>query len=43
LICSYNEEQAILERTIVGAQAMDYPSLRVWMRVGAAVLKRVLD
>ncbi len=31
LICSYNEEQTILERTIVGAQAMDYPNFRVWM------------
>ena len=31
LICSYNEEQTILERTIVGAQAMDYPNYRVWM------------
>jgi cellulose synthase (UDP-forming) len=31
LICSYNEERAILERTIVAAQAMDYPNFRVWM------------
>ena len=31
LICSYNEEQLILERTIVGALAMDYPNFRVWM------------
>lgn len=31
LICSYNEEQAIVERTIVGAMAMDYPNFRVWM------------
>ena len=31
LICSYNEEQAIVERTIVGAQAMTYPNFRVWM------------
>ena len=31
LICSYNEERTILERTIVGAQAMDYPNFRVWM------------
>ncbi len=31
LICSYNEERTILERTIVGAQAMDYPNCRVWM------------
>ena len=31
LICSYNEERAILERTIVGAKAMGYPNFRVWM------------
>ena len=31
LICSYNEERTILERTIVGAQAIDYPNFRVWM------------
>ena len=31
LICSYNEEKAILERTIVGALALDYPNFRVWM------------
>jgi cellulose synthase (UDP-forming) len=31
LICSYNEERTILERTIVGAQTMDYPNFRVWM------------
>jgi cellulose synthase (UDP-forming) len=31
LICSYNEEREILERTIVGALGMDYPSFRVWM------------
>ena len=31
LICSYNEGRTILERTIVGAQAMDYPNFRVWM------------
>ena len=31
LICSYNEEHAILERTIVGAMAMDYPNFRVFM------------
>ena len=31
LICSYNEERTILERTIVGALAMDYPNFRVWM------------
>jgi len=31
LICSYNEEHTILERTIVAAQGMDYPNFRVWM------------
>jgi cellulose synthase (UDP-forming) len=31
LICTYNEEEAILERTIVGATGMDYPNYRVWM------------
>ena len=31
LICSYNEEERILERTIVGALGMDYPNFRVWM------------
>ena len=31
LICSYNEEREILERTIVGALGMDYPNFRVWM------------
>jgi cellulose synthase (UDP-forming) len=31
LICSYNEEREILERTIVGALGMDYPNCRVWM------------
>src|ERR1700735_2916886 len=33
LICSYNEEKEILERTIVGALGMDYPNFRVWMLV----------
>jgi len=31
LICTYNEEEAILERTIVGAMAMEYPNFRVWV------------
>ena len=31
LICSYNEEKEILERTIVGALGMDYPKFRVWI------------
>jgi cellulose synthase (UDP-forming) len=30
-ICTYNEEEAILERTIVGALAMDYPNFRLWV------------
>ncbi len=30
-ICSYNEEESILERTIIGATGMDYPNFRVWM------------
>lgn len=30
-ICTYNEEAAILERTIVGAASMDYPRYRVWV------------
>jgi cellulose synthase (UDP-forming) len=30
-ICTYNEEEAILERTIVGALGMDYPNFRVWV------------
>jgi cellulose synthase (UDP-forming) len=31
LICTYNEDRAILERTIIGAMAMDYPDFRVWI------------
>jgi cellulose synthase (UDP-forming) len=31
LICTYNEEEAILEQTIVGAMAMSYPNFRVWV------------
>ena len=30
-ICTYNEEQAILERTIIGALSLDYPRYRVWV------------
>ena len=30
LICTYNEEEAILEQTIVGALAIDYPNYRLW-------------
>ena len=31
LICTYNEDRAILERTIIGAMGMTYPNLRVWV------------
>ncbi len=31
LICTYNEDQAILERTIIGAMGMNYPNFRVWV------------
>jgi cellulose synthase/poly-beta-1,6-N-acetylglucosamine synthase-like glycosyltransferase len=31
LIATYNEEETILERTITGAMAIDYPRLRVWV------------
>jgi cellulose synthase (UDP-forming) len=31
LICSFNEEKEILERTIVGALGMDFANFRVWM------------
>src|SRR6202165_3606009 len=31
LICTYNEDRAILERTIIGAMAMTYPNFRVWV------------
>ena len=31
LICTYNEERAILERTIIGAKSMSYPNFRVWV------------
>ncbi len=30
-ICTYNEEEAILERTIIGSLAMDYPNYRLWV------------
>ena len=30
-ICTYNEDEVILERTIVGALAMEYPRFRVWV------------
>jgi len=31
LICTYNEDKAILERTIIGAMGMNYPNFRVWV------------
>jgi len=31
LICTYNEEEAILERTIIGALGMDYANYRLWV------------
>ena len=31
LICTYNEEQRILEHTILGALGMDYPNFRTWV------------
>ncbi|MBV9563826.1 MAG: glycosyltransferase [Bradyrhizobium sp.] len=31
LICTYNEDKAILERTIIGAMGMGYPNYRVWV------------
>lgn len=30
-ICTYNEELAVLEKTIIAAQAIDYPHLNVWV------------
>ena len=31
LICTYNEEEAILERTIIGALGIDYSNYRLWV------------
>ena len=31
LICTYNEDRDILERTVIGAQAMTYPAFRLWV------------
>jgi cellulose synthase (UDP-forming) len=31
LICTYNEEEAILDRTIIGALGLDYPRYRLWV------------
>jgi cellulose synthase (UDP-forming) len=30
-ICTYNEQRAILERTIISAMGMKYPNCRVWV------------
>lgn len=31
LICTYNEDENIMERTIVGALAINYPNYRLWV------------
>src|SRR3954471_707812 len=31
LICTYNEDEKILERTIIGAQALNYGNFRLWV------------
>ncbi len=31
LICTYNEDEEILERTIIGTLGMKYPNFRVWV------------
>jgi cellulose synthase/poly-beta-1,6-N-acetylglucosamine synthase-like glycosyltransferase len=31
LICTYNEEEEILERTVIGALGLDYPNFRLWV------------
>ncbi len=31
LICTYNEDRAILERTIIGAKGLSYANFRVWV------------
>lgn len=31
LICTYNEDESILERTIIGAQGLNYPNFRIWV------------
>ncbi len=31
LICTYNEEEAIIERTIIGALGIDYANYRLWV------------
>ncbi|SCK27089.1 cellulose synthase (UDP-forming) [Variovorax sp. HW608] len=30
-ICTYNEDLGVLEKTIIGAQAIDYPNVNVWV------------
>jgi cellulose synthase (UDP-forming) len=30
-ICTYNEDEAILERTMIGATGLDYSNVRVWV------------
>jgi cellulose synthase (UDP-forming) len=45
LIPSYNEEQAILERTIIGAQSQDYDNYRIffWMTGAATGLRELCE
>ena len=31
LICTYNEDEKILDRTIIGALALEYPNYRLWV------------
>jgi cellulose synthase/poly-beta-1,6-N-acetylglucosamine synthase-like glycosyltransferase len=31
LVCTYNEDEAILERTIIGGLSIDYPNYRLWV------------
>jgi cellulose synthase (UDP-forming) len=31
LICTYNEDESILERTIIGTLAQTYPNFRIWV------------
>lgn len=30
-ICTYNEELAVLEKTVIAAQAIDYPRVNIWV------------
>ena len=45
LICTYNENEEILERTIIGALAIDYPNYRLWVcdDGGRKALKRLCE